>query len=71
MPQIASIIGKALVPPESRDRIYRRVREYPITRDATMPAAIFQIRLGVQPTRGGNAALVPPEMLQGLPYHFI
>lgn len=36
-----------------------------------MPAAYFQIQLSVQPKSGGEAALIPPPVLQGLDYRFV
>lgn len=36
-----------------------------------MPVAIFRVPLFVQPLKGGDAELVPPELLQGLNYQFV
>ncbi len=36
-----------------------------------MSVAYFQIPLSVRPKAGGEAELVPPEVLQGLNYHFV
>lgn len=36
-----------------------------------MPVAYFQIQLSFQPKSGGEAALIPPPVLQGLNYGFV
>ena len=36
-----------------------------------MPVAFFQVQLSVQPKARGEAELLPPQILQGLNYHFI
>jgi hypothetical protein len=36
-----------------------------------MPAAFFQVRLSVQPKSGGEAELMPPQVLQGLDYQYV
>lgn len=36
-----------------------------------MAVAYFQIQLSVQPKSGGEAALIPPPVLQGLDYRFV
>ncbi|HEX9374162.1 MAG TPA: hypothetical protein VF897_24325 [Roseiflexaceae bacterium] len=36
-----------------------------------MPVAFFQVRLSVQPTSGGQAELVVPDVLHDLDYRFV
>lgn len=38
---------------------------------AYLAGAFYQIPLSVKPTGGGDAELVPPEVLQGLNYRFV
>jgi hypothetical protein len=65
-PQIGSIIGKALEPlGQGTGCIAVFVNN---NKGGTYACSRFSDTIS-QPTRGGNAEMVPPEVLQGLSYH--